>query len=312
MLLINRSNEITIPQFLNCREKVCVYRAVGGLGDILAMRMIFEDMKEQFPNFHITWAVPYRFFAAALRHPFVDEVIHIDHYKKINFLETFDITTPCGRYESIHKNQNPKNRSDIWANHFGLQLSKHNMHMPSYKELLPQVELRLKKIGWDGRKKLVAFAPRSAMSIKNMTHEQCKIIKNMTKDFFLFILHTAPILEIDDLKIPGLYNLAMNEALAAVELSDYTIATDTGLLHAAAGYNKPALGTFGFVDGYVYCKYYPTVKVLQIHKNQVDNWCGPCWDYPKCPYDKNHLVKPCQSQIGAKMLEENWHSLLNT
>lgn len=312
MFFNNRSQNITIPEFLSCREKICVYRGVGGLGDILAMRMIFEDLKKQYPNFKITWVVPYRFFAAAQKHPFIDEVIHPDSYKKSDYIETFDITTPCGRYEVIHKNKTPKNRSDIWANHFGLELTTHNMHMPTYADLFPILEQKLKAKGWDGRKKLVAFAPRSAMALKNMTFEQCEAVKNMTKDFFLFILHSAPILEIDSLKIPGLYNLSLAEALAAVERCDYMIGTDTGLLHAAGGYKKPSMGTFGFVDGFIYCKYYPTVRVIQLHFKDIDNWCGPCWDYPKCPHQTKDPVKPCQSQITPKMLEENWLSLLNT
>jgi ADP-heptose:LPS heptosyltransferase len=311
MFFRNKAEKITVNEFDEYRKNICIYRGVGGLGDILAMRMIFEDLKTNYPDFKITWAVPYRFFAAALQHPFVDHVVNLDEAKRKNYLETFDVTTICGRYEVLNKGKAEKNRSDIWANYFGLELKNHNMHMPSYSQFFDILENKLKKLGWDGQKKLIAFAPKSAIGLKNMTFEQMKAIRDFTKDYFLFALHNSPILELGELGIPGLYDLKMEQALCAIERSDYVIATDTGLLHAAAGYKKPALGTFSFVDGYIYCKYYPTVQVVQIHKNDHPGWCGPCWDYGKCPFTEQKNQKPCQTNITPKLLLENWHKLLN-
>ena len=311
MFFNSLKNQISIPEFLKNHNKLCIYRSVGGLGDILAMRMIFEDIKILYPDLEITWAVPFRYFAAAAKHPFVDNLIHLDQYKRENFGNFFDITTCCGRYESLYKRNKLKNRSDIWAEHFGLVLQNHNMFAPSYKEKSEYVFERLKEIGWDGKKKLIPFAPRSAISLKNMTYEQCKAVKEMTQDFFLFGLHTAPIIELLELKIPGIYNFTLEEALACVENAYALICTDTGFMHAAGGYNVPTLATFSFVDGPTYCKYYPSVQVVQIHADEVDNWCGPCYDYPQCPYMSKEAVKPCQYEITSKMLQENWEKLLN-
>lgn len=311
MFFNNKAFEITVGEFKKVHSKICVYRAVGGLGDIIAMRMIFEDFKKKYPKFHITWAVPYKYFPVADQHPYVDELIHLEDFKKRNFIEVYDITTACGKYETMNAKGKLKNRSDIWAEHFGLNLDSHNLHMPSYLDRKEKVIQRLVELGWDRKKKLVAFAPRSAIGIKNMTFEQIKAVKDMTNKFFIFCLHHVPILEVEQVGIPAVYNFSLQECLCAIEISDFMISTDTGLMHAAAGYGKPTLATFSFVDGETYCKYYPNVQIVQLHYKNIDNWCGPCYDYSKCPYTSHVTTKPCQSEISAKMLQENWDKLLN-
>ena len=311
MLFFNSKNRITIDKFLQINNKICIYRGVGGLGDILAMRMIFEDLKAEHPDLHITWAVPFKYFPVAKDHPHVDEVIHLDSFCREDFAEFFDVTTCCGKYESVHKMKNPKNRSDIWAEYFGITLKNHNMYIPNYEKHFDKVIERLRQIGWDGKKKLVPFAPRSAISLKNMTYEQCAAVKEMTKDFFVFGLHNAPVIDLAELKIPGIYNFSIDEAMAAVQMCFALISTDTGFMHAAGGWGKPVLATFSIVDGETYCKYYPLTQVVQIHMKDFDNWCGPCYNYPQCHYKTVGPQKPCQTEINAKMLQENWDKLLN-
>lgn len=312
MFFKNASEKITISEFASYRKKICIYRGVGGLGDIIAMRMIFEDLKLQFPEFEITWAVPFRYMDVAKYHPYIDKVITLEDFVRNDYIEVYDVTTICGRYEVLNKRKNEKNRADIWAGHFGLNLRHHNIYMPSYRNDFEFVKEKLKSIGWDGQKKLVAFVPTSAIGLKNMTFEQIKTVRDMTKDFFLFVLNSHPILEVAELGIPALYDMRLHQSLASIELSNYVIGTDTGLMHAAAGYKKPSLATFSFVDGYVYCKYYPTVRVVQLHYNDIPGWCGPCYDYPKCPFTEQKKQKPCQTNITPKILRENWSKLLNT
>jgi ADP-heptose:LPS heptosyltransferase len=183
--------------------------------------------------------------------------------------------------------------------------------MPKFDEEKDLIYKNLKKIGWDGRKKLICFAPMSAIPVKNLTPSQCEIIRDMTKDYFLFILHTVPILELIHLKIPTLSGLNLKQAMAAIDVADYCISTDTGILHAAAGYQKPSLGIFSFVDGYVYCKYYPTVSIIQKHYKDDSEWCGPCHDFARCPKTKNPMLKPCIEDINKEMIHEKWDFLLN-
>lgn len=301
----------TLKQYQKINNRICILRSYGGLGDIIAMRMIFEDLKTQFPEFHITWAVPHCYFPVAKNHPFIDDVVCSHTYAKSEYLQIFNLSTVCTRHEWKYKKYNQKNRADIWANHFGLNLNNHNIFMPSFKTKHPNIVAKLKALGWDGNKKIVLFAPISAIPVKNLTVEQVAGIKDFTDEHFLVILHTHPALDFLHLKIPTLCNLDLDEAMAAVELCDYCIATDTGILHAAAGYKKPSLGIFSFVDGYVYCKYYPTVQVVQKHYKDEPSWCGPCHDFPNCPKNPASQVKPCITELDINTLKSSWFKLLN-
>jgi ADP-heptose:LPS heptosyltransferase len=292
-------------------KKICIVRRYGGLGDIIAMRMIFEDLKEQYPQFHVTWAVPNTYYAVAQKHPYVDAIENVYESKKSNYIESYNLSTVCSNYEWKYGKNDPKNRADIWAGHMGLQLKNHNIYMPSYSECFESIHQKLIKFGWDGKKKLCMLAPKSNISVKNMTENQVKHVKKITQDKFLFILHKYPILEFEHLKIPTLSGMTLKEALAAVEYSNCVISTDTGLLHAAAAYNKPTLGFFSFVDGYVYCKYYPTVQVIQKHVKDNPEWCGPCYDHGRCRVAPKETIKPCMTELDEEMIDKNWEILLN-
>ena len=311
MLLYRSNKSCSIKKYQQIKNRICVLRSYGGIGDILAMRMIFQELKEKYPEYHISWAVPHNLFHAAVKHPFIDEVISAHNYDASSFLHIFNLSTICTRYEWKMKRQNDKNRSDIWANHLGLNLTKHNMFMPEYPECYDTIKQKLKNMGWDGKKKLIAFAPQSAIQVKNLTVKQCEFIQKMTSDSFIFIVNIVPILELSHLKIPTICGVSLKEAFASIQLSDFVISTDTGTLHAAAGYNKPTLGIFSYVSGEVYCKYYPSVQVVQKTIKDDPNWCGPCHDFANCSVEPNQFHKPCLTQITEEMIHKNWLELLN-
>jgi ADP-heptose:LPS heptosyltransferase len=310
-MLFNNKKNYTLDKFSEIRNKICIVRRYGGLGDIIAMRMIFEDLNEQYPEFDITWAIPNNYYAAAQKHPNVNAIENFYDSKKENYIETYNLSTVCSNYEWKFGKTNPKNRADIWAEHIGLTLTKHNIYMPSYPECFENIHQKLLRFGWDGKKPLCLLAPRSAISVKNMNEKQVSHIKKITQDKFLFILHNYPIIELDHLKIPTLSGLSMKEALSVVEYSHYVISTDTGILHAAAAYSKPTLGFFSFVDGYVYCKYYPTVQVIQKHAKYDPNWCGPCYDHSRCSVAPKSQIKPCMTELSEELIDKNWETLLN-
>jgi hypothetical protein len=168
---------VSLKQFNDIKNKICILRSCGGFGDIINMRMIFEDIKTKYPEFHITWALPSAFFDAAKNHPFVDEIADFNNIKYNDFIEIYNLTQVCAKYEWTKGKNLDKNRSDIWAEHIGLTLENHKTHMPDYSDLFPKIKNYLKQIGWDGFKKIVVLAPKSALSVKDMTLKQCEYIK---------------------------------------------------------------------------------------------------------------------------------------
>jgi ADP-heptose:LPS heptosyltransferase len=302
--------QVSLKKFFEIKNKILILRTCGGYGDILNMRMIFEDLKKTYPDFDFYWAVPHGYFQAAGNHPYVKGLIDSANFKHEDYFQVYNLSYCCSKYEWTKGKYNDKNRADIWASFVGIDLEKHDMHMPNLQNRFTILVEKLKALGWDGQKKLVSFAPRSALSVKNLPVYMCEYIKKMTKDYFLFILHNIPILELLHLQIPILTNLSLEDSMATIQLSDFVISTDTGHLHCSGGYKKPTLGVFCYTDGYNISKYYDNTIIVQKHYKYDDSYCGPCNNYANCTVAPQAEIKPCMSSITPEMLENAWKKVL--
>jgi len=302
--------ECSFEKFEKIKNKILILRDCGGYGDILNMRMIFQDLKEQFPDFEFDWAIPHGYFHVAENHPYVSELIPANQVDYNNYLQIFNLSYSCTKYEWKHKKETDKNRADIWANYMGLELSKHNMFLPDRSELFPKFKNLLQKKGWDGSKKIIIFTPYSALPEKNFTKNQIEIIKEITKDYFLIGLHNAPMLELNLQNIPTIMSTSFKDSMTFIQLSDLVITTDTGHLHCAGGYNKPTLSLFCYTSGNNICKYFEKNVVVQIFDYDNEYDCGPCYTYTQCKKTKEP-EKPCRTNISKEMIISGWEKLLN-
>jgi ADP-heptose:LPS heptosyltransferase len=287
-------------------KSICVYRGCGGYGDVLNMRLIFEDLKNLYKDYSIDWCLPYSFLDAAASHPFVSKVISLQDYNKSNYKYVFDLTTACTKYEWKHKINNKKNRAEIWANHIGFELKNAFMYMPIYNKYFEEIKQDLVNFGWDKNKKIVLFCPYSAIQAKNLTHQQILTIKDLTKNFFLIALHNKQCEYLKQIKVPCISNYSLKKSMALTKFSNYVISTDTGHLHCSGGYNKPTMGLFCYTSGNVICKYYKSI--IPVQEENLD--CGPCYLYTSCK-KSNDVVKPCRINISSEQIKKSWQKLLN-
>ncbi len=285
---------------------ICVYRGCGGYGDIINMRLIFEDIKKHFKNNLIDWCLPYSFFDAAKLHPFVDNLIALQDYNIEKYKFIIDLTTACTRYEWKHKQNTFKNRAEIWSSAANVSLNNPQTYMPSYDECIDNIQKDLFEMGYRKNKKLIIFCPFSSLESKNLTKEQILYIKELTKNHFLVCLHNKKIKFIDDNKILSISNYSLKQSMALTKIADYVISTDTGHLHCSGAYNIPTLGLFCYTNGKIITKYYKSVEVVQID----DMDCGPCYTYTSC-CKSNELVKPCRINISLEQIKKSWQKLLN-
>ncbi len=292
---------VSLRDFHNKHETILVVREAGGLGDILMHRMIFEDFKRIFPSCRIVWAVPQNYFQVAQNHPFVDEVINCRKLNIQDYLISYNTTTACGKYELGKAPLSDKHRSDIWANHCGVLLTKHEMHLSIDKEIKAWAVETINKIKGNHKGPTVVFSPISAQEGKNLTNEQTTWIVQYlyNKGCFVVGLHTTPISE-----VTTIWNISHQQWMAIIDSADYVVSVDTATFHCAGGLKKPVVGIFTFFDGLVYSKYYPTAEVIQKHRLRDPSWtCGPCFNWPTCPKSKG-MPKPCLTEIGPEMLTE--------
>ena len=282
------------------RNKILIRRKLGGIGDILMQRMMFEDFKTQFPHLEFSWAVPHKFINMAKNHPYAN-TIELNSIKDNEFGIIYDITIACTKYETRTKN-NQFNRSDIWAAHCGIKLKNHNMFIETNEESLNDFKSIFEKFNPE-HKPIILISSQSTDDdvgiskslTKNQITETVSKLKNL--GYYVCTVHnkSQPIYE--ELNIDQFIDLNLNQWMAVICLSNYIISVDTATFHMAGGLKKPLIGVFTFTDGKVYGKHYDFVLV-QKHRDN-GNWdCGPCFNLTLCP-KINAYPKPCLTELTA-------------
>ncbi len=303
---------MTLRMFHERRNKVLILRGIGGLGDILMHRMVFEDFKKANPEMKIVFACPTQFFDAVKDHPYVDEVVNAKKVNTEDYMLSYNTTNCCSRYEMGIAPFADKNRSDIWANHCGVKLENHNMHIQLSKEELEFGKVELAKIA-DGTKPTVAVCPISAMRSKNLLdHQLIGTVKGLREmGLFVYSTHPKPIKTLQKIDVPTICGLTIRQWMGLLMATDYVVSVDTAAFHFAGGMNRPVVGIFTWADGYVYGKHYPTKTIVQLHRNTHPDWkCGPCYKWPECPFTTKP-EKPCLTKLTVEMILEGVKTMLN-
>ncbi len=300
--------QLSLRDFHEIRNRVLVLRQVGGLGDILMHRMIFEDFKKAYPDSHIVFACPQKYHRLALDHPFVDELADAGEVDARDYLAVYNTSTICGRYESQLSPHSDRHRSDIWANHCGIELENHDMHLNLRSTVVEK--------GWEIVRGLtdkpnIFFCPVSAMKNKNLQGEQVTEVVKGLRDMGLFVFscHTGPIREFDKLEVPVIRGLNVEQWAGLVNAADYVLTVDTATFHLAGGLEKPMTGVFAWTDGKIYGKYFDFILV-QKHRDNGDWDCGPCYLWSDCCKDKVNNRKPCITEITAEMVLDGVKQML--
>lgn len=285
-----------LSELLESRKNICILRNKGGLGDILMHRMIFEDIKKSFDGCNLTFACPKEYHPAVDDHPFVDRVITPEEINEKKYIAIYDTTHSCYRYENLMAPNINKHRSDIWAEKScGISLSNHNMYISVESKFAEEVSQIF------NNRKNILFSPISAMGSKSLNENQYKPVEEKLKElgFNVWYLHTKQISE--NMIKPGIKRF-----LAAISLCDMVLTVDTAAFHAAGGMGKPCVSIFGWTDGKVYSKYYKNCRIIQRHRDKIKDWCGPCFNFYKCPKVKcSDIRKPCITEITSEEILNN-------
>jgi len=288
--------------YLENRNKILIIRSVGGLGDIFMHRMMFEDFKNLSQDLEVHFCCPSYYHDAIKDHPFVDKILDCQQVNKNDYVIYYNTSTVCGRTEMDSLPNKSPHRSDIWANHCGVELKNHDMHI-NLSDWEKNIAYDLLKSINKTSVKSVAICPISAMINKNLLPNQvCFLVDFLKKqNLFPFCLHHKIIEYCEKNKIPSIIEPRIRIWMAVLQQVDYVISVDTAAFHCAGGLKKPLTGIFSFIDGKVYGKYFDFV-LLQKHKENDANWtCGPCYDWCKCP-KTSRSPKPCITDISEEML----------
>jgi ADP-heptose:LPS heptosyltransferase len=308
---IRRSISRDIRQYYEDRNKILIFRQSGGLGDILVHRMIFEDFKRIMPDMKLIFACPKNYHDAVYDHPYIDELIDADTCNTSHYHFTYNTSSACCRYEVRMSPQSDKSRSDIWANHCGVELQNHEMHINLEDEYINEAREEIEKHrNHDGPSVLIA--PITAMKNKNLLPFQIKgLVEGLReRGLFVFSTHTTSIPELAKYNVPVLQG-GIRKWMGYIYNADYVVSTDTSVFHCAGGLKKPLVGIYTFADGKVYGRYYDFFLV-QKHREDDPCWtCGPCYNWPDCTKTKTPYPKPCLTEITPQMILEKVDMMLN-
>jgi ADP-heptose:LPS heptosyltransferase len=295
---------LNLKEYYEKRNKILIFRGCGGLGDILMHRMIFEDFKKIMPDCELHFACPEQYHTAVADHPFVDKVISSEKVDYSDYLISYNTTNACGRYELMMAPLADKHRSDIWAEHCGVELTAHNMHIKLTEEEIKRGKEIVERKR-NGKGPIIALAPISAMPVKDLLSHQIKCIIDHVKqrDAYIFTLHYHPIRGVDPSIVPYFAGINLREWMGILYAADYVISVDTSAGHFAGGIGKPLLSIFTFADGKVYTKYYPNTILVQKHRDNGDWDCGPCYNWSLCPKTQAQ-IKPCLTEISNQMIKD--------
>lgn len=298
---LNAAKSQSIRNYYDNRNKILIIREVGGLGDILMHRMMFEGFQAICPDFKIVFACPAIYHDAVRDHPYLDELLDSATVNQFDYTMAFNTTSSCGRYEMKLSPLSDLHRSDIWSRSCGITLKNHNMHIKLSEEELAYGRDLISKIPGASGKPSVAFCPISAMLGKNMNRNQIGGVLEGLKRRGLapFGLHKSTIVDIDELKYPMITGLSIRQWMSVIASADYVISVDTASFHCAGGLGKPMVGVFSFADGKVYGRYYDNWELVQKHRDNGDWECGPCYNWSGCSKDSVNVSKPCMTQISS-------------
>jgi|688.fasta_scaffold13122_12 ADP-heptose:LPS heptosyltransferase len=301
---------LSLKEFAEKRNKILIIRSVGGLGDIFMHRMMFEDFKKTMPDAELHFCCPKYYHDALIDHPYIDKLIDSNNFDRKDYLISYNTTTACGRTEMRYAPMSGPHRSDIWAEHCGLKLANHNMHI-SLTEDEKKIGRSLIEENRDIKGKTVAICPISAMANKNLLDDQLLGLISGCRDRGLapFCLHNTPINLCYKNNIPLIVETKIRNWMAVLNQADYVVSVDTSAFHCAGGMGKPLVGIFTFADGLVYGKYFDFFLVQKHRQNDPCWTCGPCYNWGNCSKSNKNL-KPCLTEITSEMIMERVDNML--
>ncbi len=293
--------KLSLREFHDKRNKIIIVRNARGIGDILMHRMIFEDFKRLMPEMHLTFACPKQYHPLT-KHPFVDAVIDSTVIDCNKYGTSYDTSSCCIKWENAHAPHADKHRADLWAEHCGVALTNHDMHLPFLDEKTMRFgRAKVQQLG-NVRPKIL-FTPLTFCDQRTLTDDQIiSTVKYLHTKGLVYSTHQTEVNFLERLGVPVLAGYDLLHWLSFIHAADYVVTADTSVFHYAGGIRKPMTAVFTHVDGKARGRYFDFVLV-QKHRDN-GNWpCGPCYNYamcthPKCSDKKDfEEPRPCLTEL---------------
>src|SRR5262249_19779929 len=149
--------------------------------------------KRVMPDAHIVFACPKKYHDACQGHPYIDEVVDSAAVDISDYVISYNTSVCCVRHEIGTAPYADKHRADIWAEHCGVQLTTHDMHLPFIAEDI--LRMGLDEVHFSGGPgPYVLFTPFATDMLRTLPDKMIgEIVSYLrSKDCFVYSTHTQP------------------------------------------------------------------------------------------------------------------------
>lgn len=282
---------------INPNAKICIFRRLGGIGDVLMVTPTLRNIKRLFPNCELTFAIDMNstkqnvYYELVKNAHFIDKIANHKLIDKSKYNYTVDLTSVCIRYEN--SNMPIMNRIDIFNRSCGLP--KMTNPMPFYK-VEPEERNKAKKLFQNKTKNIVlhtaSFEDKRCLPI-NKYIEVIKLCneQNLPYTFYIFDFNHKNTAWKEYENCVDCSHTNVREMAAIIEQCDLFIGPDSGPMHIAGALGKNSIVFFGSIPPQARINYY--INHIPLTSKVA---CLGCW-YKPCPYN----VK-CMKEIDSKTI----------
>lgn len=292
--------------------KICVYRRLGGIGDVIMTTPMVKHIKRLIPSCHLVYATDLEYSNGALGdvlrgNPFIDEIASFKDVAAKDF-DLFTDVTATG-LDKEKPNTTPPNRIDLFARQLGVDVSMDPV--PTYIVSADEKE-------WAERRVEEFALPRNRddvaiIGIQVRSNDQRrtwpiehtrKLIEMLTRDpqvrIILFSWDSN-----DNWKMPQVFvaGESLRYTAALVNECDVMVTPDSSLLHLAGALQKKTVTIFGPIPPESRINHYHNTTAIVAGMS-----CQYCWYQPTCG-NKNQCLSeiepPAVASAIMRKLEED-------
>lgn len=293
------------------KGKVCVIRRLGGIGDVLMCTPTLRQIKLDFPEAELTFAIDMHstngniYFELVKNAPFIDKIVDARYVRQADYDSVVDISSVCIRYE--HSGLPVLNRVEIFARAAGLPRLVDKRCWYSTDESERKWAQKICNTMRGDGKKLVVLHTASMEGKRCWPPEkytqlvEAAIAENLNVHFIVIDFNNV----FDKWHTySNAYNASattLRQMAALIEAADFFIGPDSGPMHLAGAVSTPSVVTFGSIPPEARINFYPTHESVRMDKLP----CIGCW-YKPCPYN----VK-CMKDLDFKLVYNRMKGSLN-
>jgi ADP-heptose:LPS heptosyltransferase len=242
-----------LDALLKGNARICVFRSLGGLGDIIMATPIAKGAKRKFPKCHVTYAIPSDYangdlLDLLLHIPYIDEIID---YKLVN-RDDYDSFTNITRVglDRERPYEHFPNRIDLFAQACAIPL--YGDYTPLYTMLEEEdswgKEFVKKHVGPRGAKGTIAIHLRSNDPKRTWPKNKVREFVNLARQrgYFSFLFGWGD--DPNEWTLAGstkVFDYKIRQAAAVMKNCDVLVCPDSSLLHLGGALNMKTVALFG-------------------------------------------------------------------